>query len=66
MKKHIFVQVNLRMMENITTNHHLKELNLNMKDMTKSPTLPTLCEVDEDVYVHEDFKHELARREQHQ
>jgi hypothetical protein len=41
MKKHIFVQVNLRMMENIRIGHHLNELNPNMIDVTKSPTLPT-------------------------
>jgi len=41
MKKHIFVQVNLRMMKNITIGHHLKDLNPNMIDVTKSPTLPT-------------------------
>jgi len=55
-------------MENVTIGHYLKELNPNMIDVTKSLTLPTLCEVDEDeyVYLHEDFKHELARKEQHQ
>lgn len=41
MKKHIFVQVNLKMMENITIGHHLKELNPNMIDVTKSLSLPT-------------------------
>jgi len=41
MKKHIFVQVNLRMMKNITIGHHLKDFNPIMIDVTKSPTLPT-------------------------
>lgn len=41
MKKHIFIQVNLKMIEYITIGHHLKELDPNMIDVIKSPTLPT-------------------------
>ena len=50
MRKLVFIQTNLRMLESMGTNDTIQELNLDDIDITKVPSLPSRLEIKDQTF----------------